>query len=275
MLNKKKVCVFSSVFITLLMINLASAHEMWIEPVKFIVAKNDTIYAHEKVGQNFKGNQYSYLNTSYEKLDLTVNDKTRPVKSRIGDIPAIHEEAKEEGLTILSAVTTVSDINYETWEKFESFIKNKGLDWVLKKHKERGLPKKGFTEAYKRFPKALVKVGNGKGHDKELGMRLEWVAISNPYTTPFEKNGVIKAKLLWEGKPSKHMHVSIFNKNEGKLIKSDLYTDEQGVVNIPQANGGDFLINAVQMIEPSDKIKEETGAVWESLWASLTYSIKK
>lgn len=251
----------------------AKAHEMWIEPVKYQVAKNDTIYAHEKVGQNFKGNQYSYLSSSYEKLDITINNKTRPVKSRIGDIPAIHEVAEEEGLVILSAVSSVSDISYETWKKFESFINSKDLDWVLIKHKERGLPSKGFTEAYQRFPKALVKVGSGKGQDKVLGMRLEWVAETNPYTTPQTKNGVIKARLLWEGKPLKFAHVGVFNKFEDQFIRTNLSTDDNGVVEIPQANGGEFLINAVQMIKPSKKVRDETGAVWESLWASLTYKL--
>jgi len=249
------------------------AHEMWIEPVKYQVAKNKTIYAHEKVGQNFKGNPYSYLNTSYEKLDITINNKTRPVKSRIGDIPAIHEVAEEEGLAIVSAVSTVSHISYETWKKFESFIKSKELDWVLIKHKERGLPSKGFTEAYQRFPKALLKVGSGKGKDKALGMRLEWVIETNPYTTPRTENGVIRARLLWKGKPLKYTHVGVFNKVDKQFIKTSLSTDENGVVEIPQANGGEFLINAVQMIEPSEKVRNDTGAVWESLWASVTYFI--
>jgi len=273
-LKQKSVNFFLLVLASLLFSTSLNAHEMWIEPVKYQVAKNDTIYAHEKVGQNFKGNQYSYLSSSYKKLDISLNNKMRPVKSRIGDMPAIHEVAEEEGLAILSAVSSVSDISYQTWEKFESFIKSKGLDWVLAKHKERGLPEKGFTEAYQRFPRALVKVGSGKGQDKAQGMRLEWVLETNPYTTALTKNGVIKARLLWEGKPLKHTHVGIFNKVDNQLIKTSLTTDENGVIEIPQAKGGEFLVNAVQMIEPSEKVRNDTGAVWESLWASVTYKLK-
>ena len=276
MLDKNLVSIFL-LFQTVLLVFTCNvnAHEMWLEPVKYQVEKNDTILAHEKVGQNFKGNEYSYLNTSYEKLDITVNNKTQSVKSRIGDIPAIHELAEEEGLTILSAITTVSDVRYKTWEEFESFIKEKELDWVLIKHKERGLPTQGFTEAYQRFPKALVKVGAGKGEDKKLGMRLEWVVETNPYTTPYKDNGVIKARLLWEGKPLKFTHVSVFNKFSDQFIRTNLSTDENGAVEIPQANGGEFLINAVQMVEPSEKVRKETGAVWESLWASVTYELTR
>jgi len=60
---------------------------------------------------------------------------------------------------------------------------------------------------------------------------------------------------------------------DGQFIRTSLSTDEHGRVEIPQANGGAFLINAVQMIEPSEKVRNETGAVWESLWASVTYEL--
>lgn len=275
MIGKRIVNILLSLLLPLLFSFAADAHEMWIEPVKYSVAKNEIIYAHEKVGQNFKGNQYSYLKSSYETLNLSTANKTRPVKSRIGDIPAIHEQIDVEGLVVLSAVTTVLTVKYKSWEQFESFIKSKGLDWVLEKHKKRNLPDKGFTEAYQRFPKSLVKVGEGKGKDKVLGMRFEWVVETNPYTTPFKANGMINARLYWEGKPLANAHVSVFNKYSNELIKTNLYTNKAGVVSIPQANGGQFLINAVQMINPSLKVKDETGAAWESLWASVTYEIKK
>ena len=256
-------------FFTLLSVE---AHEMWIEPVHYVIQPGETIYAHEKVGQNFKGNQYSYLASSYDSFVITQNNKTRPIKSRIGDIPAVHEKLDESGLAILTAATTVSDITYESWEKFVGFIKSKGLDWVLDKHKERGLPDKNFTEAYRRYAKSLVKVGDGKGKDQRMGLPLEWVVETNPYThdKPF-----IRAQLLWQGKPFKHAHVGVFNRvaNEPGLLKLSLTTDDKGRVKIPVGKGGQFLINAVRMIEPNQEVIKETGAVWESLWASVTYKI--
>ena len=57
------------------------------------------------------------------------------------------------------------------------------------------------------------------------------------------------------------------------MIKTELHTDEEGRVEIPRANGGIFLINAVRMIQPNEETAQQTGAVWESLWASTTYEI--
>ena len=260
--------LFSCIFFTI----GVSAHEMWLEPVNYQVKLNDTILVDEKVGQDFKGNKYAYLASSYAELLITVNNKSRAVKSRIGDLPAIHEKAIEEGLTLLSSQTTTSVLTYDSWKIFVGFLKSKGLDWVLAAHKKRGLTQKDLTEAYTRYPKALVKVGEGKGKDKFMGMPLEWLAETNPYTA---KKGAIKLKLFWKGKPLAHEHVGVFNRIKGKLIKTSLTTDAEGRVAVPRANGGKFLINAVQMIEATPDLEEDTGAKWESLWASMTYALEE
>ena len=277
--------VTSFVVATTLM-TFANAHEMWIEPIRFSVKPGEKIYANEKVGQNFKGNSYSYLASSFEQFDITEAGKTRPIQSRLGDKPSVHETVTTDGLVILSAISTPSELVYETREKFDFFIKSEKLDWVFDAHKKRGLPEKGFKEVYRRYPKSLVKVGNGNGDDQVLGLPFEWVVETNPYTT----NANIKARLFWQGEPLANYYVSVFNKvyetkdpdskvfqltdpKIKEMIKTELRTDEDGRVEIPRGNGGVFLINAVKMIEPGEDAAEKTGAVWESLWASATYEI--
>ena len=254
--------------------SVAKAHEMWIQPLNYSLKSGDTIFANETVGQNFKGNKYAYLDSSFKNLNITVGGKTRAVKSRLGDLPAIQEETQEEGLYIITAETTPSDLVYETAEKFANFLRLDGLEWVLEAHKKRGLPEKGFKEVYWRNPKTLIKVGHGKGQDKAFGMPLEWVVETNPYTT----TGNVKAQLLWQGKAAANMFVNIFNKPKrtspnSQLIKTSMRTDANGRIEIPRANGGLFLINSVKMIEPSKAFSLQTNAVWESIWGSLTYEI--
>lgn len=48
-------------------------------------------------------------------------------------------------------------------------------------------------------------------------------------------------------------------------------TDETGLAFIPIIGGDIYMINAVHMIIPSDDDIERTGAVWHSLWASMTF----
>lgn len=257
-------------FILSLVVIQLSAHEFWLEPISYEVEVGKKIRAHEKVGQDFKGNKYAYLASSYESLNLTIGDKTRPVKSRLGDLPAVSELVENEGLAVISAITTPSEVTYETWEKFHIFIKNKRLHWAIKEHKRRELPEKNFTESYRRYAKSLVKVGHGKGKDRALGLLFEWVLEANPYTS---NDKPIKAQLLWEGKPHANTYVSVFNRLGDELIKSDLITDADGRVEIPRAKGGQFLINAVQMIEATEEMNKEKGVVWDSRWASITYEL--
>ena len=246
------------------------AHEFWLEPINYRINANEKLRAHEKVGQDFKGNKYSYLSSSYKSLDLTMGENTRSIKSRLGDLPAVSELVEEEGLAILSAVTTPSTVTYETWEKFSTFINNKELTWVFDEHKKRNLPENNFVESYRRYAKSLVKVGHGKGNDRALGLLFEWVVETNPYVDEGEN---IKAQLLWQGKPHANAHVSIFNRIGDEFIKTSLTTDSEGRVEIPRSKGGKFMINAVQMVEASKETTKETGAVWDSRWASVTYEL--
>ena len=270
----KKLCLLG-VSVVCLFINTVHAHEMWIQPLNYSVKAGKKIFANEIVGQNFKGNTYAYLESSYKSLDITVGSKTTAISSRLGDLPAIQEDTNKEGLHIITAETTASELTYDTLEKFTKFLKQDGLEWVFVEHKKRGLPEKGFTEVYRRNPKTLVKVGHGKGQDKLFGLPLEWLVETNPYTT---SKGNIKAQLFWQGQPAAKMHVNVFNKPKrnspnSELIKTRLTTDTEGRVEIPRANGGLFLINSVKMIQPNAKTTKETGAVWESIWGSLTYEV--
>ncbi len=262
---------FFSALILFIVSTQVIAHEFWLEPINFRINVDEKLRAHEKVGQDFKGNKYSYLDSSYKSLNITIGDKTRATRSRLGDLPAVNEIVKEEGLAVLSAVTTPSIVTYKTWDKFESFVKNKGIEWVISVHKKRNLPENNFSESYRRYGKSLIQVGHGKGSDRELGLLFEWIVETNPYTT---KNENIKAKLLWKGKPHANSYVSVFNRIGDELIKTHLMTDAEGRVEIPRAKGGRFMINAVQMLEATDDMIKGTGAVWDSRWASVTYELK-
>lgn len=254
------------------------AHEMWIEPVSFEIQAGGYLKAHEKVGQKFKGNSYSYLESSFEQFNITQNGKTRPIKSRLGNKPVVNEVIDKEGLLIINAVSSGYELTYNSKEKFENFLQYEGLGWVREAHKKRGLPETGFKEFYKRYVKSLVKVGHGKGNDKALGMQIEWVAETNPYSERVKTEKGVSLQLLWQGKPLANTHVNVFNKpdhraGKDQTIKTTHQTDDEGKVFIPRAAGGIFLISAVKMLEPNAEVKQQTNAVWQSFWASITYQL--
>ena len=96
-------------------------------------------------------------------------------------------------------------------------------------------------------------------------MPAEFVAQENPYedTTP----ETLRVLLLWEGKPLANRQVNVFRKGLDERA-AIVRTDEAGIAEIPTAETGAYLINAVQIL---DGVTDPGNSPWESWWASLTF----
>ena len=139
------------------------AHEFWIEPLDYTVDVGDKLQAHLKNGQNFKGNTFAYVPNMFKFFDMVDSKGRRAVPGRLGDMPAVGFTAENDGLLVLGLRSATNLLTYTEWEKFADFVKAHKLDWVIDKHRERGLPETDFVEAYFRFSKSLVKIGQGQG----------------------------------------------------------------------------------------------------------------
>ena len=246
------------------------AHEFWIEPFRFEIATGDLLQADLRVGQDMKGDSLHYIPQRFEAFNLTAGNATRAVDSRAGDNPAVGETIPDSGLHVLSYVSVDSELAYSDPVKFERFLNNEGIEWVKAAHEQRGLPAQGFKEAYQRFAKSLVKVGDGTGTDRPLGLEFELVVETNPYT---DRHSDLVALLLWRGKPLPRAQVTVFRRQDGDVNKTLFTTDAQGRVRIPRRGApGVYLLNAVHMVEPPPN---DHGVVWKSLWASTTFEVRR
>lgn len=264
---------------TLLFITTTTqAHEFWIEPHDFTLASGQPLQADIKVGQKLVGNTHAFAPDHFERFDVIQKDNSAPVQSRTGAYPAVDEKGLIDGLIVLAYASTPRSLRYNTITagKFQPFLKKEGIPWVIERHQQRGLPKKGFTEAYSRFAKSLIKSGSGDGEDQATGLEFELVLLTNPYTET-DKDLVIQ--VLWEGKPLSGAQLTAFFKPQQSpddgIVHVRYKTDRQGIASIPRpVTKGIMLLNAVHMIEPDAKTILKTGAVWESLWASTTFAIE-
>ncbi len=246
----------------------AQAHEFWIEPLDFTPEPGVAIAAQTHVGQMLKGDTYSYIPASFVRFDIADSEGVRPVEGTIGDRPALRVDPLVEGLHIAVYQSTPSTLRYRKAEKFAAFVAKEGLDGTLEAHAERGLPAVDFREAYTRFAKALVAVGAGAGEDRALGLRLELIALTNPY----ESDGPVAAEVRFEGAPLADVQVAAFRRDEeGTVTRTLFHTDAKGRVTVPRENAAMTLLSAVHMVEPKPDLAERRNVVWHSLWASLTY----
>lgn len=250
----------------------AAAHEFWIEPEAYDVAVGGEIEAQLKNGQFFKGVTYPYVPSYFSRFELVSRSGARPVAGRMGDNPALRVRAEEGGLHVAVYASNVNTVTYTDFAKFVAFVEEKGLGWVIDRHREEGLSEEKVLETYYRYAKALVKVGSGAGRDVAVGMPIELVAEINPYTAA-AKDGV-RVRLLFEGEGLPDWDVQVFRFPPGatEAVKTHVTTDKTGRALIPAYEGGEFLVNAVQIVKPR-AADAGRNAQWESIWASLTYEL--
>lgn len=257
----------------LLVATMARAHEFWLEPLDYTLDPGQELQVEIRIGQDFKGNEYSFNPTTFYDYSLRDSAGKRPIEGRTGDMPSVQMMPQNSGLLVLNHFSTSQMLTYREAEKFTAFVTHKGMLWVLDRHHKRGLPDVGFSEGYTRFAKTLIAVGNGTGTDAPTGMPIELVALANPYTDDLD---TVPVQLIWQGAPVPNAQLDIFHKAD-RNVEATLtlvQTNDSGIAQIPVTRNGDYLINAVQMTIPSAADIERTGAVWHSLWASLTFRIE-
>ncbi|MEO0496579.1 MAG: DUF4198 domain-containing protein [Pseudomonadota bacterium] len=259
-------------------IRSANAHEFWLQPEQYVVAAGEAAQATIRVGEDFKGNSYSYNPNDFERFDLLVEGELTPLAGQLGDRPAMNVPNPSDGLLVGIHQSDLERLTYREFEKFEAFARLEGQDEVIEAHKARGLAESGFEEVYRRFAKTYVKVGDGAGADQAVGMALELVALTNPYQSGTRD---VSFQLLRDGKPEANAQVAVWSRefgaadDAGNTLKGErvlLRTDEVGRVSIPTIAGREYLASAVLIEEPGpEQLAERANAVWYSLWASATW----
>ena len=274
-----------------------AAHEFWIEPVDFTPSEGAKIVANLKNGENHKGNSLPFLTSQFEQFTLEDAFGSTAIDSRLGDVPAVSLIAQLPGFAVLAYESKAKTLRYEKFSKFESFVTKEGIEWVLDEHKREKLPTAHIAEVYFRYAKSLLLVsadtdaGGGSvepRQDKYLGMPLELVMLDNPYfkkkfTKTVTKESSVKnvnvdaeeivpmqIQVLFEGKPLENAQISIFEKSNGLIDRRR--TDERGVL-VWNFESGSYLLNAVHAIRPSKELVTQTGALWQTLWASTTFLV--
>lgn len=249
----------------------ARAHEFWIAPHAFKVAPGAPVVADLLVGSEFKGSKQSYFPQRFARFEARMGETVVAVEGRLGDMPAMTQVLPGDGLWVIVHETRGDSLQYRSREEFENFLIHKDLRDVLARHAERGLPEIAFREAYTRYVKALVAVGAGVGGDSEVGLRTEIVALANPYTDDLA--GGFPVRVLYLGQPRASVQVELFARDAAGAVEITYHrTDAKGEVTLPVRPGLDYLVDAVVM-EDTGNDDPETGPVWHSLWAGLSFRV--
>lgn len=243
--------------------NQAIAHEFWIEPTHYQIESGQPINASLKNGENFSGTHFSYLPHKFVQFDIFDQSERRSIDSRIGDM-----------LHILAYVSKQNLINYEKFEHFEKFANSQDLAWLLDAHKAKQLPPNNISEVYTRYAKSLIASGHAEGHDANLGLTMELIALTNPYRRETLQD-VMRYQLFHNQLPLPDTRIDLFYKSADKAVSITHHrTDRHGIISFSAELPGAYLLSSVVAIEPSASKMVSTGALWETLWASSTFGVK-
>lgn len=261
--------------LTLLLAILASpvsAHEYWIEPTDFTVAPDATLTAQIVNGSDYTGTNLPFLPQRFVRFDDVVGGQVTAVPGRVGDVPAVQMANPAEGLNVLVYQARNATVDYKDWDTFVRFTEHKDFTDIIDAHRARGLKEEAFKEIYSRYSKSLVAVGNGAGQDSRTGLETEIVALTNPYT--YDVSNGMRFQLWYRDAPRANVRFEVYDRApNGTVTQTFLKTDAQGMVTVPVKPGYTYMADAVVIREPAKAMADQTGALWETLWANMTWAV--
>lgn len=245
----------------------ARGHDFWIEPSAFTPAPGERVAVRLRVGEHFRGDPVPRNPERIERFAAVGPSGETPVAGTPGGEPAGFVALGKPGLHLLVYDSDHASVELEG-EKFEQYLREEGLETVSALHAKRGRKDAPVKEVYSRCAKSLVAVGSGAGpgYDRSLGLPLELVPEANPYA--LKKGTELPVRLYYGGKPLAGALVVALQKGRPEPRLS-ARSDSQGRVRLRLDRPGVWLVKAVHMV-PAPK---ETGADWESFWASLTFEV--
>jgi hypothetical protein len=242
----------------------ALGHDFWIEPSSFRPPVGSEFPVALRVGEGFRGDPVPRDDRKIDRFVMVGPAGESAIPGLPGTDPAGLARIERPGLAVIGYRSRRTSIELEA-EKFEKYLTEEGLERVSKARVERGETGKPGKEVYSRCAKSLVLAGGGatSGFDRSLGFTLELVPEKF-----LEKPGELPVRLLYDGRPLEGALVIAIHRDEPEK-KISSRTGRDGRVRLLLTRAGAWLVKAVHMV-PAPK---DTGADWESLWASLTFEI--
>jgi uncharacterized GH25 family protein len=261
--------IFVTTFLIVSFTLLAQAHEFWLQTMKYRYKVGETMVVDFVVGENFIGEFWDLNRHKVEKLEMhagaTVKNLLKDVKITAGK--NLSYKFDKEGTHVLALESDAAYLEMEA-EKFNAYLKEDGLEYILDERTVSKELDKPSRELYKRFAKLLVQSGTraDEMHKKRMGFRHEIVPLSNPYA--LKSGDYMECRVLWEGKPSPHSLVKVWSHIGNRNFLQNIYTENDGTIKFPISSTGPWMISAVKMIK-----SVKPGTDYESFWASLTFAI--
>ena len=233
----------------------AVAHDFWIEPSTFTPAAGEVVAVRLRVGERLQGEPVPRRSGRIERFFARSAAGEFEVPGQDNRDPAGLLTVRGGGTTVVAYRSRPARTELDA-AKFERYLREEGLEFIIEARKTRGESAKPGTEIYSRAAKTLLHTGGGEPTDQPLGLRLELIRARNSF------------QVLFEGNPLRNALV-VATRRGGGGNPTTLRSDEAGRVVVPALSRGQWLVKTVHMIPAPPS----ANADWESIWASITFAI--
>lgn len=247
---------------SLLSASEALAHDFWIEPSTFRPPAGMTVSVRLYVGQNFVGDPVPRLSQNIAQFFIRQNGEDISIggADRIDPAGILRAEGRETGVIGYRSVGSSSELPPG---RFEDYLRQHGLDAVLKERGKRGERAKPGRERFYRYAKALLTGPHpSAAATAPIGFAYEIV----PNADPTAICGPLRARVLYNGKPLAGALVEALLRSDPS-VRQTTRSDAQGGFTFTLPRDGVWLIKSVHMVRAG----YFADADWDSLWASLTF----
>ena len=247
------------------------AHDFWIDPSSFHPAPGQRVLVRLRVGQKFKGDPVPRDPSLLRRFSVFAGGTgaagETPVPGVPGAEPAGFATVGAPGLNLIVYASGRSSVELDA-AKFAAYLAEEGLEAVQAQRARKGQTAAPVKEVFSRCAKSYLAVGGagGPGYDRVLGLTLELVPEKDP--TALAAGSELPVRLLYLGKPLAGALVAAFTRDRPD-DRITARTDAAGRARLKLDRQGVWLVKAVHMIPAPP----ETGADWESFWASVTFEV--
>lgn len=257
-----------ALLILLIISTLTFAHEFWLQPQKFMLKLSEKTNIDVFVGENYTGEKVDASKFIVSKLTHYGKNIEEDFIKKLLTKDSVKVEASftSEGNHLVAFNNTNKLIELKA-AKFNDYLKEEGLENIIKLRKQQGIENEDGRELYQRCVKTLFQVGQKQDDTfkQNTGMRLEVIALENPYLVKDKK--VISFKILFDNEAIINALVLAWHSENGKTTVEKMRTNKEGEVMMPITKTGRWMISTVRMIPITDNQK----ANYQSFWGSYTF----
>jgi len=248
------------------------AHEFWLEPEKFIYQPGDNIVVRFKVGEDFHGENWKDNGSIIQNLMVYQGDVEDNLSEIFTKSPcdSLEFSCFEEGMQMIAYSSIIAQRKTEA-EKFNQFLKAKGLQDVLTYRLEHNQTDSAGKEQYQSCIKTMIQVGSlfDETFSRPTNLLVDIIPAKNPYS--LKSGDSLTLKLLFKSKAMVNSQVRIWHREDEMSTRLEIRTDSLGQVTFPVTTSGVWMVSVLKML----RLEAPGKADWQSFDGSLTWGYQR